>query len=103
MVTVGVQVLDGEYQVRCEEDQVEELRASARYLDERMRQIRTAGQIHAVDRLAILAALNIAHDNRRLQHRLDDAARGMSDLTARVDRAIAAGEGGHDGHLERDD
>ena len=89
MATVGVRILDGEYQVRCDEEQVEDLRASAKDLDGRMRQIRSAGQIHAVDRLAILAALNIAHDNRQLRRRLDRAEHGASALAARVDEAIA--------------
>ena len=89
MATVGVRILDSEYQVRCDEEQVEDLQASAKDLDGRMRQIRSAGQIHAVDRLAILAALNIAHDNRQLRHRLARAEHGASALAARVDDAIA--------------
>ena len=89
MATVGVRILDSEYQVRCDEEQVEDLQASAKDLDGRMRQIRSAGQIHAVDRLAILAALNIAHDNRQLRRRLARAEHGASALAARVDDAIA--------------
>lgn len=94
MATVGVRILDGEYQVRCDEEQVEDLQASAKDLDGRMRQIRNAGQIHAVDRLAILAALNIAHDNRQLRRRLDRAEHGVSALAARVDQAIATHQPG---------
>lgn len=92
MATVRVQVLDGEYQVRCAEDQVDELRASAKDLDGRMRQIRNTGQIYAVDRLAILAALNIVHDNRRMRRRLRRAEHGASALLARVDEALVAGQ-----------
>ena len=92
MATVRVQVLDGEYQVRCAEHQVEELRESAKDLDGRMRQIRNTGQIYAVDRLAILAALNIAHDNRRMRRRLSRAEHHASALLARVDEALVAGQ-----------
>lgn len=92
MATVRVQVLDGEYQVRCAEDQVEELRESAKDLDGRMRQIRNTGQIYAVDRLAILAALNIAHDNRRMRRRLNRAEHDASALLARVDEVLVAGQ-----------
>lgn len=94
MATVAVQILDGEYHVRCEEAQIEALRASAKDLDGRMRQLRNAGQIQAVDRLAILAALNIAHDNRQLRERLDRAEQGASALVARVDEAIATHQRG---------
>lgn len=93
MATVRVQVLDGEYQVRCAENQVDELRESARDLDGRMRQIRNTGQIYAVDRLAVLAALNIAHDNRHLRRRLSRAEHDAGAIAARVDEALASSRG----------
>ncbi len=87
-VTKVVRILDNEYQVRCAEDELDDLVASASDLDERMRAIRDAGNVAGLDRLAIMAALNIAHDNLRLRHRLDAAGQEVDHLTARLQNAI---------------
>jgi cell division protein ZapA len=65
--TVSVKILDKEYQVSCQKEEVEALSASARYLDQQMRQIREAGKVFGLDRIAVMAALNLT--NELLQHR----------------------------------
>jgi cell division protein ZapA len=92
VTTLGVRILDKEYQVACPADQVDELTASARYLDSQMRAIRDAGKVLGVDRMAVMAALNISHDLLRLQQaqRAERAAvdKKLAELSARLDRAL---------------
>lgn len=57
-----IKILEKEYRVACQADEEDELLASARYLDKRMREIRSTGKIVGIDRIAVMAALNMAHD-----------------------------------------
>ena len=72
-ITTLVRVLDNEYQIRCAEDELEDLQASASDLDKRMRAIRSNASMAGLTQVAITAALNIAHDNLRLRRSLDAA------------------------------
>ena len=66
-VTVSVRILDREYQISCPENEVEALRKSAQELDGHMNDIRSNGKIVGVDRIAIMAALNITNDLLKLK------------------------------------
>jgi cell division protein ZapA len=91
--TVSVRILDKEYQVACDPDEVDELTASARYLDGQMRIIRESGKVLGLDRMAVMAALNIAHEFLRLRTERDtsskDTDRKLTDLLGRVTHALA--------------
>lgn len=87
-VTTAVRILDNEYQVRCREEELDELATSASEVDQRMRKIRDEGKTAGLGRLAIMAALNIAHDNLRLRQGVAAAEREVEDLTARLQKAI---------------
>lgn len=60
--TVSVRILEKEYQVACPDDEVDALTASARYLDQQMSEIRDTGKVFGADRIAVMAALNIANE-----------------------------------------
>lgn len=60
--TVSVTILEKEYQVACPAEQHAELLLSARHLDERMRAIRSTGKVIGLERIAVMAALNISHE-----------------------------------------
>jgi len=60
--TLSVRILDKEYQVSCGKDEVEALTQSARYLDQQMVAIRDSGKVFGLDRIAVMAALNISHE-----------------------------------------
>lgn len=59
---VTVRILDKDYLVACPPQEREELIEAARYLDGKMRGIRDSGRVVGTDRIAVMAALNIAHD-----------------------------------------
>ncbi len=60
--TVNVTILDKEYQVACPADEVDALTASAQFLDTQMVEIRESGKIFGLDRIAVMAALNITNE-----------------------------------------
>jgi len=60
--TVSVRILDKDYQVACPEEQQAELIVSAKYLDKQMRSIRDTGKVIGVERIAVMAALNISYE-----------------------------------------
>ena len=86
---VGVRVLDREYTVGVQPGERDGLLAAARLLESRMREIRGNNRMVALDRLAVLAALNLAHELLQLrQHgeRLDrDLERALDRLHRRLD------------------
>lgn len=59
---VSVRILDKEYQVACPEDERDDLMRCAELLNVRMREIRDSGKIIGLDRIAVMAALNISHE-----------------------------------------
>ena len=61
-VTLDVSILGREFKVACREDERDELTEAVALLDRRMREIRDAGKVSGTDRIAVMAALNIAHE-----------------------------------------
>jgi cell division protein ZapA len=91
--TLDITILDRELRVACPQDEQDELLDSAAYLDKRMREIRDVGKITSVERIAIMAALNIAHEllTTRLGAGFDMAEfkRRMGDMEATIDAVLA--------------
>ena len=66
---VSVRILDKEYQVACPANERTDLLDSAEILNEKMREIRDSGRVVGLDRIAVMAALNMANDLLRAQAR----------------------------------
>lgn len=60
--TVIVKLLDKDYQVACPSGQQDALTQSATYLDQQMRKIRANGKVIGLERIAVMAALNISNE-----------------------------------------
>lgn len=60
---VSLNILGKEYKIACAPGEQEALIHSAQELDKQMRKIRDTGKVAGADRIAVLAALNLAHDN----------------------------------------
>lgn len=76
---VSIRVLDREYTVGVGSGERDGLMAAARVLDARMREVRGANRMAAVDRVAVLAALNLAHELQQLR---DESARREREVTS---------------------
>ena len=74
--SLDVTILDRELRVSCPDDERAELLDAVAYLDKKMREIRDAGKIASVERIAIMAALNITqHKARQLKPRVEEILR----------------------------
>ncbi len=60
--TIHVSIMGKDYPVGCPEGQEEQLLTSARYVNEKMQRIRAGSRSVGLDRVAVMAALNIAHE-----------------------------------------
>ena len=79
--TVTVRILEKEYFVSCPQDERADLLDSAEYLNKKMREIRDTGKVVGADRIAVMAALNMANELLRLR-KLDTELQGA--VTGRV-------------------
>ena len=103
--TVTVSILDKEYQVACPEDQQAELLLSARHLDEQMRAIRATGKVIGLERIAVMAALNISHELLQARNGVtpggaDHALMDQSDAPGDAQKPSAAGVAGLNAKLD---
>ena len=91
--TLDVKILDRELRIACPEEERAELLEAMAYLDKRMREIRDAGKIVSVERIALMAALNITHEllTTKIGRGVDlsDFKRRMGDMQAAIDQAFA--------------
>lgn len=74
-----VKILDKEYRIACEPDEVGALKSSAQYLNDQMKMIRDTGSVIGGDRIAVMAALNITHE---LLHKTTDSET-ISDIVSK--------------------
>ena len=59
---VTVRILDKDYVVACPEGEQDALIASSRRVDREMRKVRDSGKVLGTDRIAVMVALNLAHE-----------------------------------------
>jgi cell division protein ZapA len=57
-----IRILEKEYHVACPAAEKQDLIASAELLNKRMREIRDSGKVVGLDRVAVMAALNMANE-----------------------------------------
>ncbi|MEX0607269.1 MAG: cell division protein ZapA [Halofilum sp. (in: g-proteobacteria)] len=92
-VPVTVRILDREYQVACREDEREALIAAAEFVHERMREVRGQRHVIGTDRIAVMTALNIAHELlalRETEHACERIEHQVDGLQERVTAALSA-------------
>ncbi|ODN42741.1 cell division protein ZapA [Piscirickettsia litoralis] len=91
-IVKAIKVLDKYYQVNCPPDQYRALEEAALLLDDKMRHIRDSGKVIGVERIAIMAALNLAHDYlQNMDHRdnyIDDVNQQLELLENKVKQAL---------------
>lgn len=92
---MSVTILDREYRFACSPEERQALLQAADLLDQRMREIKKSGRLMALERIAVMAALNITDeliklqkvDNQR-QQQVDNRIRKLAD---QLDNALDGG------------
>ena len=89
---VTVRILEKEYFVSCPADERADLLDSAEYLNKKMREIRDTGKVVGADRIAVIAALNMANELLRLRkqdHELQgNVSSRVKNMRERVESAL---------------
>ena len=94
--TVDVELLGRSYRVACKDGERESLMQAVAYLDGKMNEIKVAGKVTGGERIAVMAALNIAHE--LLSTKLGDGydvgqvKRRIAALESKLDAALAQQE-----------
>jgi cell division protein ZapA len=87
--TVSISLLDKEFSFNCPADAEAELLASGDLLNEKMREIRQSGKVLGLERIAVMAALNLAHE--LIQSRQDmnsGVEQRLRHLGSKIDTAL---------------
>ena len=94
--SLDVSILDRDYKIACQDGEKDSLLVAVAYLDAKMREIRTAGKIAGTDRIAVMAALNIAHELLMTKtpagFDIGEYKRTISGMHSQIDEAIASQE-----------
>ena len=94
--TVEVTLLGRAYRVACTDAEREALMQAVAYLDAKMNEIRKAGKVMGAERIAVMAALNVAHELLTMKlgagFDIGHAKRRLSAIESQIDAAIAKQE-----------
>jgi cell division protein ZapA len=94
--SIEVSVLGRSYTVTCGDGEREALMKAVEYLDSKMAEIKKAGKVAGTERIAVTAALNLAHEllSMRLGEGFDvgEARRRIGDIEAKLEAALAKQE-----------
>jgi cell division protein ZapA len=89
---VTVHIMDRDYRVACTPEEEQALHDAARYLNEKMQEIRDRGRVVGVDRIAVMAALNLAHELLQSQNSNSQQLESVNDkirhLRGKIDTAL---------------
>ncbi len=92
---VNIKILEKEYQIACPASERGALLDSAELLNRKMREIRDTGKVIGLDRIAVMAALNMANEllrsRSRGEHLEGDARLRLQAMRERVEGALQAG------------
>ena len=94
--TIEISILGRNYKIACEDGERAALLEAVAYLDGKMGEIKKAGKVNGTDRIAVMAALNIAHEllTMKLGNGFDigQAKRRIASIEARLDEVLAQQE-----------
>jgi len=92
--SLDVQILGRDFRVSCTDEEEPELMRAVEYLDRKMRDIRDQGKVIGTERIAVMAALNIAHEllTTRVPGGFDvgEVKRRMRSMQSAIDAALSS-------------
>ncbi len=89
MIPVSVHILDKEYQVACAEEERDGLLHAADFVNRRMKEIRDRGNVIGTDRIAVVTALNVAHELLQLKASESAVTQRVRELQDNLTAALA--------------
>ena len=93
---LDIAIMGRTYKVNCQEDERESLLEAVAYLDQKMGEIKSSGRPGNAERIAVMAALNIAHELLTARSPdgfdMENVRRRMASMQATLDQALAPQE-----------
>ena len=86
---IAVTILDKEYLVACAENERESLFQAVEFLSKRMKQLSDSGKIIGAERIAVMAALNIAHEYQEYRNQKEGYTLNIGASLKRIQSKIA--------------
>ena len=85
---VSLMIMGKEYRIACDLEEQEDLIHSAQQLDVQMRKMRDSGKITGPDRIAVMAALNLAHELQLMKTQNAALNQRLSECLTKLSRKI---------------
>jgi len=86
---VSVSIMDKEYLVACSESERESLFSTVEYLNGKLRELREGGKVIGSERIAVMAALNVAHEYLEYRKEKEDYTLSMDSGLQRLENKIS--------------
>lgn len=90
---ISIKLLDREYQVKCPPEKVADLQEAANYLDAKMRESCEGSKTVNLDRIFMIAALNISNEIVNLKRQkncyIDNMSKRIQDIQEKIDSALS--------------
>ncbi|GGX75925.1 cell division protein ZapA [Saccharospirillum salsuginis] len=86
--TLTVTILEREYRVACPEGQEPKLEEAARSLDKKMKEIRSTGKVFGIERIAVMAALNLTRELIDREPVVTQDLDALARLESKIDAAM---------------
>ena len=94
---VAINVMGREFKIKCPKDKIAELKGASDYLNSKMLEVKHGDKLITIDRVAITAALNIAHDlflerekTETRSNSFKNLNKKLLDLEQKIDMALAS-------------
>ena len=92
---VNVTILDKDYLISCTDEEREQLHTAVTYLNMKMKEVKDSGKIVGSERIAVMTALNIAHEllahKRENDHYTNSVDSMLRRLQNKIDEALTSG------------
>lgn len=85
---VSITILDKEYLISCTERERDQLYTAVDFLNKKMHEVKESGNVIGTERIAVMSALNIAHELLAYKHENDDYTSRIDDTIQRLQSKI---------------
>ncbi|MCX7100536.1 MAG: cell division protein ZapA [Methylobacter sp.] len=87
-IPVSLTIMGKEYKIACAPDEQSDLLQSAQNLDVQMRQMRDSGKVAGADKIAVMAALNLAHELQLMKTQNEMLNKTLSECLTKMSHKI---------------
>ena len=85
---IHIKIFDRSYPIKCPSEEAAQLQESAKYLDQKMRELKQSGSTYNSELLAIVAALNVCHELMLYQRQKNQSIDRLNDQIKTLQQRI---------------